>query len=78
MLTLTAIAILVFVVVPASAWVLGLMFRVLGWTMRMVFSVLLLPLWIVLFVLGGVAAAAQIVIPIALVILVLSMLAPQN
>lgn len=78
MLTLASLAVLVFVVIPAAAWVLGLMFRVLGWTMRMIFGVLLLPLWIVLFVLGGLALAAQIVIPIALIVFVISLFVPET
>lgn len=73
MLTLASLAVLVFVVIPAAAWVLGLMFRVLGWTMRMIFTVLLLPLAIVFFVMGGIALAAEILVPLALVVFVLSL-----
>lgn len=78
MLTLTVLAVFVFMVIPAVAWVIGLTFRIIGWTMRMVFGVLLLPLWIVLFVLGGLALAAQIVIPLALMVFVISLFVPET
>lgn len=78
MLTLATLAVFVFMVIPAIAWVLGLTFKVIGWTMRMVFGVLLLPLWIVLFLLGGLALAAQIVIPIGLIVFVISLFVPET
>ncbi len=69
------------VVMPVVALVLGLMFRVLGWTLRIVFSVLgvlLLPVWLILMVVGGVAAAAHLLIPAALVLFVGSMLVGEE
>ena len=78
MLTLAVLAIMAFVVLPALAWVIGMVFRVFGWTMRMVFGVLLMPLWIVLALVGGLAFAAQAIIPIALVVFLVSMLVPEN
>ena len=62
MLTLAVLAIMAFVVLPALAWVIGMVFRVFGWTMRMVFGVLLMPLWIVLALVGGLAFAAQAIV----------------
>ncbi|MBQ9317715.1 MAG: hypothetical protein IJ203_12950 [Atopobiaceae bacterium] len=78
MLTLAVLAIMTFVVLPALAWVIGMVFRVFGWTMRMVFGVLLMPLWIVLALVGGLAFAAQAIVPIALVVFLVSMLVPES
>lgn len=74
MFTLAALALLAFVVVPAAAWAFGLVFKVLGWTMRVVFGVLLLPLWIVGLCIGGLALSLQFIIPIALVLFVISLI----
>lgn len=73
MFTLTALIVFACVVLPALAWVMGLVFKIFGWTMRMVFGVLLLPVWIVLALFGGLALAAQVLIPLALVAFVLSL-----
>ena len=78
MLTLAVLAIMAFVVLPALAWVIGMVFRVFGWTMRMVFGVLLMPLGIVLALVGGLAFAAQAIVPIALVVFLVSMLVPES
>lgn len=78
MFTLAAFVVFACVVMPALAWALGLVFRIFGWTMRMVFGVLLMPLWIVLAVIGGLAFALQALIPIALVVFVLSLLVPEH
>ena len=78
MFTLAVLAIVAFAVIPAVAWALGLAFRILGWTMRMVFGVLLLPLWIVIAVVGGLAAAAHALIPIMLIVFVLSLIIPES
>ncbi len=78
MLTLAVLAIMAFVVLPALAWVIGMVFRVFGWTMRMVFGVLLMPLWIVLALVGGLAFAAQAIVPIALVVFLVSMFVPES
>lgn len=78
MLTLAVLAIMAFVVLPALVWVIGMVFRVFGWTMRMVFGVLLMPLWIVLALVGGLAFAAQAIVPIALVVFLVSMLVPES
>lgn len=78
MLTLAVLAVMAFVVLPALAWVIGMVFRVFGWTMRMVFGVLLMPLWIVLAVVGGLAFAAQAIVPIALVVFLISLLVPES
>ena len=78
MLTLAVLAIMAFVVLPALAWVIGMVFRVFGWTMRLVFGVLLMPLWIVLALVGGLAFAAQAIVPIALVVFLVSMFVPES
>ena len=78
MLTLAVLAFVAFAIIPAVAWVMGLAFRLFGWTMRMVFGVLLLPLWIVMAVIGGLAFAARAIIPIAVVMFIISLLVPEN
>lgn len=62
-------------VMPVAFWALGLLFRVLGWTLRLGFSILgvfLMPLWLVLMAFGGVAMALRFALPLALVWLVFS------
>ena len=78
MLTLAVLAFAAFAIIPAVMWVMGLVFRMIGWTMRMVFGVLLMPLWIVLAVVGGLAFAAQAIVPIALVVFLISLLVPES
>ena len=78
MLTLAVFAFAAFAIIPAVMWVMGLVFRMIGWTMRMVFGVLLMPLWIVLAVVGGLAFAAQAIVPIALVVFLISLLVPES
>ena len=78
MFTLAAFAIMAFVVIPAFVWVLELVCRLVGWTMRMVFGVLLLPVWIMLAVVGGLAFALKALLPIAVVLFVLSLLVPEG
>lgn len=75
MFTLAALALFAFVVVPAAAWAFGFVFKVLGWTMRMVFGVLLLPVWIVGLCIGGLALSLQFLIPVALVFFIISLIA---
>ena len=74
MLALTVLAILAFGILPLVGWVFKLGFHLIGWSMRLVFGVLLLPLWIVIAVVGGLAAAGSVLIPIAIVFVVLSMI----
>lgn len=78
MLTLAVLAFAAFAIIPAVMWVMGLVFRMIGWTMRMVFGVLLLPLWIVMADIGGLAFAARAIIPIAVVMFIISLLVPEN
>lgn len=74
MFTLAALALFAFVVLPAAAWAFGLVFKVLGWTMRMVFGVLLLPVWIVGLCIGGLALSLQFIIPVLLVLFFISLI----
>lgn len=71
---LVTLAVLFCVIIPAAAWVFNLTFRIMGWTLRMIFGVLLFPLWIVLALAGGIALAAQVLIPIAVVFFVGSLI----
>ena len=78
MFTLAVFAFFACVVLPACAWMLRLVFHMVGWTMRLVFGVLLMPLWIVMALIGGLAFAAHALIPIALVVFMISLLVPEN
>ena len=78
MLTLSVLAIFGLVVAPALAWMLRVTFQVFGWTLRMVLGLLLLPLWIVLALAGGVALAIRALLPIALVLFVVSLFVPER
>lgn len=70
--------VLAFFVFPALAWSMRLACRLLGWTLRAVACVVLLPLWIVAFLLGGIAIGLKVIAPIAIVLAILSMLVPEN
>ena len=78
MLTLAFLIVFACVVLPALAWALGLVFRIFGWTLRMVFGLLLAPLWIVLALVGGLAAACQALVPLALVALIVMAIIPER
>lgn len=67
-------------VIPALAWVMGLVLRVFGWTLRAMLSllgILLLPLWLVVMAVGGIALAIRLLAPVALLVLAFSVLAPE-
>ena len=78
MFTLAFLIVFACVVLPALAWAVGLVFRIFGWTLRMVFGLLLAPLWIVIALIGGLALACQAIIPLALVALVVMVLIPES
>ncbi len=69
------------VALPLVGWVFGLVFRIFGWSMRLIFSslrLLLLPLWLVVAALGGLALAAHALVPLFLIWVVLSILVPEE
>ena len=74
---LTAI-VLAFFVLPVVAGVMKLAMRLLGWTLRLVVGIFLLPLWIVVAVIGGLAAASQLLLPLFLVFLAISVFLPEE
>lgn len=68
-------------VIPAIAWVLGLVLRVFGWTLKAMLSllgILLLPVWLVVMLVGGIAVAARLLVPVALLWLLFSALVPET
>ncbi len=74
---LTAI-VLAFFVLPVVAGVMKLAMRLLGWTLRLAVGIFLLPLWIVVAVIGGLAAASQLLFPLFLVFLAISVFLPEE
>jgi hypothetical protein len=74
---LTAI-VLAFFVLPVVAGVMKLAMRLLGWTLRLAVGIFLLPLWIVVAVIGGLAAASQLLLPLFLVFLAISVFLPEE
>lgn len=56
---------------PILGWLMGIAFRVFGWTIRAMLSLILAPILILGFVFTGIIG----LLPIALVILAFSMLA---
>ena len=74
---LTAI-VLAFFVLPVVAGVMRLAMRLLGWTLRLTVGIILLPLWIMVAVVGGLAAATQLLLPLVLVGLVISIFLPEG
>ena len=78
MFTLATLIVFACVVVPAAAWALKLAFRIAGWTLRMVLGVLLLPVWIILAVVGGLAAATQVLLPFLIIAFVIGLIAPEG
>ena len=71
--TFLALAFAGFVVLPILGWVFGLVFRVLGWTLRGFFGLLFAPLCLVGLLFGGIALAAQLIIPLGIAWLVYNM-----
>lgn len=74
---LTAI-VLAFFVLPVVAGVMKLAMRLLGWTLRLAVGIFLLPLWIVVGIVGGLAAATQLLLPLFLVFLAISVFLPEE
>lgn len=74
---LTAI-VLAFFVLPVVAGVMKLAMRLLGWTLQLVVGIVLLPVWIVVALVGGLAAASQLLLPLFLVFLVISVFLPED
>jgi hypothetical protein len=74
---LTAI-VLAFFVLPAVAGVMKLAMRLLGWTLQLVVGIVLLPVWIVVALVGGLAAASQLLLPLFLVFLAISVFLPED
>lgn len=69
------------VALSVVGWVLGLVFRIFGWSMRLVFGslrLLLWPLWLVAALFGGFALAVPALVPLALIWVVLSVLVPEE
>ena len=82
MLSLVVLAFFGIAALQVACWVLGLVFRIFGWTLRTglrILSLLLFPIWIVpaLF-LGGIALAFRIALPVAIVMFVLSLFVPEG
>ena len=67
-----------YVALSAAAWVMSLVFRVLGWSFRMLFSVLLLPFWIVIAIVGGLATAFQALLPIVVIAFLIGIFLPES
>ncbi|MBQ1840271.1 MAG: hypothetical protein II128_02925 [Atopobiaceae bacterium] len=74
---LTAI-VLAFFVLPVVAGVMKLAMRLLGWTLQLVVGIVLLPVWIVVALVGGLAAASQLLLPLFLVFLAISVFLPED
>ena len=74
---LTAI-VLAFFVLPVVAGAMKLAMRLLGWTLQLAVGIFLLPLWIVIALVGGLAAAAQLLLPLFLVFLLISVFLPEE
>jgi hypothetical protein len=52
--------------------------RLLGWTLQLVVGIVLLPVWIVVALVGGLAAASQLLLPLFLVFLAISVFLPED
>ena len=74
---LTAI-VLAFFVLPVVAGAMKLAMRLLGWTLQLVVGIVLLPVWIVVALVGGLAAASQLLLPLFLVFLAISVFLPED
>lgn len=70
--------VLAFFVIPAMVGAMKLALRLLGWTLRMTLSIFLLPVWIVILLVGGLASAAAALAPLAIVAFLIMLLVPQD
>lgn len=70
--------VLAFFVLPVVAGVMKLAMRLLGWTLQLVVGIVLLPVWIVVALVGGLAAASQLLLPLFLVFLAISVFLPED
>lgn len=70
MFTAIVCALLFYPVVFGS---LRLAARLLGWTLRLVLGIVLLPVWLVLIAFGGIFVAFQALLPFALIALLFSL-----
>ncbi len=75
-------AIVLFVCAYASlsvvVWLMGLAFRVVGWTLRTVLSVALLPVWLLVALISGLGVALKLCFPLALVLIFIGLFAPEG
>ena len=74
---ITAI-VLFFFVLPVVAGAMKFALRLVGWTLSVVLGVVLLPAWIVVAVVCGLAFAMRWLLPILLVVFVISLFAPES
>ena len=70
--------VLAFFVLPVVAGMMKLAMRLLGWTLQLVVGIVLLPVWIVVALVGGLAAASQLLLPLFLVFLAISVFLPED
>ena len=69
--------VLFFFVLPVVAGAMKFALRLVGWTLSVVLGVVLLPVWIMVAVVCGLAFAMRWLLPIMLVIFVASLFSPE-
>ena len=75
MFTAVVCVLLFFPIVLGS---LRLAARLVGCTLRFVLGVVLLPVWLVIMAVCGLAVAFHVLLPFALIALAISLFAPEN
>ena len=76
----SAIVLFVFAYAALSTvvWLMGLVFKVVGWGLRTVLSLCLLPVWILVAVVSGLAVALKLVFPFVLILACIGIFLPEN
>lgn len=65
-------------VLSGLMWLMEALFKVIGWTIGAVVSIILVPVGIVCFLVCGIASVAEYLLPLMLVVFVLSLIVPDR
>ena len=78
MITLAVLFVFACVALPILAWAIELFIRLFAWTVRTAVVVLLAPLWGVVALVGGLAVAIRMTVPLVLLLAIASVLIPER
>lgn len=78
MFSLIVLFVCAYAALSVVVWLMGLVFKIVGWSLRMVLSIALLPVWILVAVIGGLGAALHLLFPVAIVLILIGMFVPEG